>query len=230
MFKRIKQSALVFLLMVLAALAAKAFTPNVYLAKIRPKFALEEIVPRDFSDWREIKTGSVGVVNPQAAEALNKIYSQLLSRTYIHKSGAVVMLSIAYGEDQRSDTAVHYPEVCYPAQGFQVKRILISEVKTSLGTIPVKKISTVMADRRFEPVTYWTTIGDSLTVSGLEKRMIELRYGIRGFIPDGVLFRISTIDRDSERAYEIHERFIKDMIPVLGRDALNLFFGKTQGE
>ena len=48
-------------------------------------------------------------------------------------------------------------------------------------------------------MTYWTMIG-SKTALGVEKKIAEMRYGMKGIIVDGLLFRVSSIDRDSADA------------------------------
>lgn len=225
MSKGLKISVFLFSVMTMSAIAAKALTPTVFMAKERPAFRIDEIIPKKFEGWREVRSGVAGVVNPQAEATLNKIYSQLLSRTYVHDSGAMVMLSIAYGEDQRSDMAVHYPEVCYPAQGFQVKSISSGEMNMFNISLPIKKLETVMGGQRYEPVTYWTTIGEYTSVDALEKRVIELRYGAKGYIPDGVLFRVSSIGKDSASAFQAHSVFIRDLIRSVSPEARSILIG-----
>ena len=45
------------------------------------------------------------------------------------------MLSLAYGDDQRADLTAHKPEVCYPAQGFQLHANKEDGLQTPFGTI-----------------------------------------------------------------------------------------------
>ena len=77
-------------------------------------------VPESFGDWIALTGQPAQVVNPQTKALLDSLYSQILTRTYVHKDGYRIMLSMAYGDDQRGGLQAHRPEVCYPAQGFKV--------------------------------------------------------------------------------------------------------------
>ena len=105
--------------MALSAVIGQALVPRKYLSQTRGRFRLEDMVPSRFADWRIDSYNHGGLVNPQTEAMLKRLYSQLLERTYVNSAGDRVMLSVAYGDDQ-SDVSVqmHYPEVCYPAQGF----------------------------------------------------------------------------------------------------------------
>jgi EpsI family protein len=124
-------------------------------------------------------------------------------------------LSIAYGEDQRDSNQLHYPEVCYPAQGFQVTSNRRGVLQTAQGDIPVKRLESQMAQQRFEPITYWTTVGEHAVTGGVRKKLAEMEYGLKGRIPDGLLFRVSSIDRDSDGAFKKQEKFIAELLASL---------------
>jgi EpsI family protein len=121
------------------------------------------------------------------------------------------MLSLAYGDDQRGGLQAHRPEVCYPAQGFKVGRIDDGGLATTFGTIEVRRMTTTLGQRD-EPVTYWLTVGDQVIKNTFDKRMAEIRLGLTGQIPDGLLFRVSSIDRDSARAFTMQQQFAADML------------------
>jgi EpsI family protein len=208
----IRNAAMMAALMLAAAVMASIGRPVHKIAETRPRVQLEEIVPRAFAGWQEIKTGGVVIPNPQAEETLALIYTQTLSRTFRHEDGAIVMLSIAYGEDQRSTMAVHFPEVCYPAQGFQVRSNRTDFVQTNAGNLPVRRLETALGNQRLEPVTYWVTIGDRISLGGLDRRLVELDYGLKRQIPDGLLFRVSSINRNSDQAFKYQDRFIRDLL------------------
>jgi hypothetical protein len=40
----------------------------------------------------------------------------------VNAGGSRIMLSFAYGGDQHGSLLAHNPEVCYPAQGFVLKK------------------------------------------------------------------------------------------------------------
>jgi EpsI family protein len=209
-------------MMLLSAGLTKQLTPTVRLAEVRAPIVLEQAVPTRFGDWTQVDTGG-GVVDPQIQDELKRIYTQTLARTYVNGKGEQVMLSIAYGKDQSDTTQVHYPEICYPAQGFQVLSNRVATLATPSGIIPVRRLETSLEAQRYEPVTYWTTVGDVVVVSRMEKKLAEMRYGFHGEIPDGLLFRVSSINRDTAGAFQLQDSFVQALVARLGEpDKLRL--------
>lgn len=197
--------------------------PGTKAAEVGPAIVLDTMVPAEFGGWREQRQNFTQVVNPQTKELLDKLYSQILSRTYVNANGYRIMLSIAYGNDQRGDLQAHKPEVCYPAQGFTLKSNEPAMLKTAFGVIPARRLDTFLGPRP-EPVTYWFTMGDRAVDSAFYKRLVQLRYGITGQIPDGMLFRVSSIDPDPARAYRVQEQFVEQLlqaIPAMDRKRLS---------
>lgn len=176
--------------------------------------SLETTVPKAFGDWVEQPDQGAQVVNPQTKELLDKLYSQILTRTYTNKQGYRIMLSMAYGDDQRGGLQAHRPEVCYPAQGFKVGKIEDGKLATRFGNIDVRRLTTNLGARN-EPVTYWLTVGDQVIQSAMDKRIAEIRLGLTGQIPDGLLFRISSIDTDSARGFSMQEAFASEMMAAV---------------
>ncbi len=211
--------------MLLASIGATVLTPTRYLSAHLPPVVLDKMVPVAFGEWREEINTQATVINPETAATLRRIYSQTLSRTYVNRNGERVMLSIAYGGDQGDANQVHYPEVCYPAQGFQLTSSSTGQLSGPLGTIPVKRLETNLAQQRYEPVTYWTTVGDRAVVGGVSKKLAELNYGLHGEIPDGLLFRVSSIDRDSMRAYQLHDEFVQSLAQQLAPETRKRLMG-----
>lgn len=212
-----------------SAVGAEALTPRIKLADTRSlKVDLEAMIPSRFGDWEVESRASSGIVNPVSEATLKRIYSQILTRTYVNKSGHYLMMSIAYGEDQRKYLALHYPEVCYPAQGFSVKSNV--EARTYVGdkVLPLRRLETFMGPNRHEPVTYWTTMGDYTSFGGIPRRMIELRYGIQRLIPDGLLFRVSSIGPDTDVQFEMQERFIQLLLQSVAPEVGQLLMGRFQ--
>jgi EpsI family protein len=212
-------------LMVSSAGVTKVMTPTIHLSETLPALVLDKAIPAQFGDWREEENLVSAVINPQAAAVIKKIYTQTLSRTYVNKQDNRIMLSIAYGKDQGDAVQVHYPEVCYPAQGFQVSSNRAGSLATPQGTIPVTRLETNLAGQRFEPVTYWTTVGNEAVSGGTSKKVAEMRYSLRGEIPDGLLLRVSSINTESQAAFSLQEVFIRDLIKELPPDLLSRIAG-----
>lgn len=145
---------------------------------------------------------------------MSKVYDEVLTRTYANKDGYRIMLSLAYGSDQRGGLQAHRQEVCYTAQGFKVGAVTDEDLSTPFGAIPVRKI-TASQGARNEPVIYWLTIADHVYRNQFEKRLIEIRFILTGQIPDGLLFRVSSIDGDAKRAFEMQEQFVADMLAAV---------------
>lgn len=204
------RAALVVFLMVVSFAVAAAWKPTTKLADQRPKVVLETMFPKRFGDWVVDDRMPVQLVSPDTAALLNKIYNQTLSRTYVDAKGDRVMLSVAYGGDQSDATRAHRPEVCYPAQGFQLTGSSTATLRGSLDGMRVRQLVAKLGGRN-EVITYWTVIGEKVTVTGTEAKLAQLSYSMRGLIPDGMLVRVSTIEANAPAAYAVHQAFITQM-------------------
>lgn len=213
---------LVMFLMIASAIAAIYLQPTHKIAADRENFVLEKIIPSSFDEWTMVEEGSKAIVNPQQELMINKIYNQTLSRTYFNSSGERVMLVIAYGENQSDNTELHYPEVCYPAQGFQIGNHKFDAVNVRSRSIPVTKLVAEL-NGRVEPIIYWTTIGNKAVRRGVDTKLEKLKYGFKGIIPDGMLFRVSSIGDESQ--YLIQEKFISDLMKNIDDQYLPVFIG-----
>jgi EpsI family protein len=204
--------------MLVAAGLALALTPTRKSADLNDKFDLGALIPKSFAEWRLDPTVVPIEPSPDLKAVIEKLYQQTLSRTYVNANGDRVMLSIAYGGDQSRSMAVHKPEVCYTAQGFQIVKDALGDMASRFGSIPVKRLVAVMGTRT-EPITYWITTGDKVTRDGLAWRLTQLRYGLTGTIPDGLLFRVSTISKDEQASYAIQDSFSDELLAALsGRE------------
>ena len=182
-----------------------------------PAIQLSQAVPQQFGTWRTDPSQAAMVVNPQTQQLLDKLYGQVLTRTYVNPQGYRIMLSLAYGSDQRGALQAHKPEVCYVAQGFSLLRTDSADINTSFGPILGRRMNTQLGSR-LEPVTYWFTMGDQTVRSRFERRMVEVRARLTGQIPDGLLFRVSSIDADPAHAFAEHDRFVNDMLAAVAPD------------
>jgi len=203
-------------LMAAAAAGGQAMVPTKRMALLRGPFKLADLVPDRFGTWQADNVSVGGIVNPETEELLHKLYSQMLDRVYVDDAGHRVMLSIAYGADQADDDVqLHYPEVCYPAQGFKVNSSTLGQIDLPEGGIAVRRLETQFSDSRFEGVTYWTVVGDRQSLSGWDRKVSEIRHGLRGEIVDGLLFRISTINRNYGEGFRVQNQFIRDVVHAM---------------
>ncbi len=209
--KAARRSALVALgLMGAAAAGAVVWRPTAKLADSRAKVDLEQMFPRAFGDWKMDTALPVQLVAPDVQQLLATIYSQTLSRTYVNGKGDRIMLSVAYGGDQSDATRAHRPEVCYPAQGFEIMASQVGMVSTATHPLRVRQL-VAKAGVRVEPITYWVIVGDYVVLSGTEQKLAQLRYTSGGLVPDGMLVRVSNIAADAQSAYGLHGEFIRQM-------------------
>jgi EpsI family protein len=211
-------------LMVLAAGLVAALRPTISLADERPPISLEKMVPTAFGEWQERLTGIAQIIDPRTQQVLNEIYSETLTRTYINRSGYQIMLSIAYGKNQSDALQLHKPEICYPAQGFQLTDKHPGSLATADLVLPTTRLMTRLG-RREEPVTYWTIVGDHATKSGIDKKLTEMRYALNNRVPDGMLVRVSSIDDDIENAYKYQDLFARQMLAAISPQNRQRFSG-----
>lgn len=213
-------------MMASTAWAANAFRPTEHLADLKPKIELETQIPKQFGEWTEDTTLLPILPNPEVQEKLDVLYSSTLARTYRHTSGQRVMLSIAYGSDQGSEaTAVHRPEFCYSAQGFSVTDLGVSDANIGQRQLKVKHLIGVVGNRR-EPITYWITLDETATLPGINRKLEQIRYGLRGEIPDGLLFRVSSIGQNDAENFKLQDKFLNDLAANMNPAILPRYFGK----
>ena len=181
-----------------------------------PNF-LEATVPSTFGTWTTLQEPAQ-IVDPATKQTLERIYREVLSRTYVNEGGDRIMLSMARSGNQIGIQQAHIPDVCYPAQGFQTRGIEDGELPTPYGSIPVTRLTATMGSRH-EPITYWLTMGDQVVKTRWDKRIVQARTYLTGGSPGGLLFRVSSIDRDSPRAFAIQQKFVADMMASVSPEA-----------
>ena len=220
------QAGIALLLIVCAFAGAQVWRPTAQLADTRAKVDLEQMFPRAFGDWKVDTALPVQLVAPDVQQLLASIYSQTLSRTYVNGRGDRIMLSVAYGGDQSDATRAHRPEVCYPAQGFQIVSNRVGQIVTKEGAVlPVRQLVAKMGSRN-EPISYWITVRDEKTGSGPERKLAQLGYSVRGVVPDGMLVRVSNISTDAESSFGLHGRFVESLMAAVQQDARAQVFGR----
>ncbi len=203
------------LCMFAAAGMALALKPTAKLVDAESQINLETLIPARLGNWKVDETIATLLVTPELQKVIEETYSQTLSRTYINREGKRIMLSVAYGGSHGEGMQTHRPEVCYPAQGFEVvKDTQPAVLNTQYGELPIKRLVAAQGARN-EPITYWVVVGDQQTQFGLRMKLAQLRYTLTGVIPDGMLVRVSSIDRDETGAYEDQTDFIRSMLAAM---------------
>jgi len=223
------KSFLIAGMMLLSLLLAITLTPTEFLADELPPIQLAEAIPEKIGDWVELPNQAQAIIDPTQQEVINQLYSETLARSYVNNEGYVVMLSIAYGKSQQDGVEVHTPDVCYPAQGFQISNKVISELTLSAKYKIKTRVMLSTKNERVEPIIYWTTLGRNIYNSHWEKKVIEFKYSVENKIPDGMIVRVSSIDSDSSHALKMQSEFVKQLYNTMGSDkSMSRFFGELR--
>ncbi|CAH0351853.1 exosortase-associated protein EpsI, B-type [Aquabacterium sp. CECT 9606] len=217
-------------LMLAGAGAAVWLKPTRMIADEKPAIVLNKVVPESFGGWKIDPSMTPVLPDPTVQNQLDTLYSETLNRTYVNAQGQRVMLSIAYGRNQNSEsTAAHRPEFCYVAQGFTIKGFGKEPVALPAHALNVVRLE-AQADRRIEPITYWVTLNETASTPGLDRKLQQLRYGLQGYIVDGMLMRISSLADPSAALagrpdYRLHDQFIADLEKAMPSGFRPRFFG-----
>jgi len=220
----LRRASLLTVLMLAAAVLALFLTPTI--TQHAGPLDLDGLIPEQFGNWRMEERAGLEIVNPQLKETLKRIYTQTLTRTYLNKEGRRIMLSLAYGADQSNENRVHRPELCYPAQGFVIDSRKKDVINIKEKELPVMRIVADAGSRR-EPLTYWIRFGDSVIRGSVEQSVARISYGLRGTIPDGLLFRVSEVNNDIKRSFELQDEFIHELLKHVSPEAKKVLVGST---
>jgi len=205
--------------LVLAIAAAAAAVPALKPVPVSKPIDLESVVPRAFGDWRIDPLTAPIVPAPDVQAKLDRIYQQVVSRTYVNGAGERVMLTIAHGGDQSDALKAHRQEACYAAQGFDIHGLERGHLDVAGRAIPVTRMVATRGER-VEPVTYWFTMGERVVLGRGERLRVQVENGLAGRIPDGMLVRVSTLTPDAAHAFAAQQAFVGALFAGLAeRDA-----------
>lgn len=182
---------------------------------------IEKFVPVAIGGWSVDESSPMVVTDPGLSDLLDRTYSQVLNRTYVNKgTNNIVMLSIAYGTTQNKENQVHFPDVCYPAQGFEISELSDSYLYLETASIPVKRMRAKKGGR-VEDVTYWVRLGGSIVNNRFEQKINTLKYGLQGAVRDGLIFRVSTVNQTE--GFEVQGRFLREFMSSLSNKERDFF-------
>ena len=219
--------ASITIVMLFSAFLGWFLTPKEVLADNKPPIGLEQNIPNQFADWKIDPNIAPITTAADLQSKLDQLYSEILSRSYVNNKGEQIMLSIAYGRNQGGDgTQVHRPEYCYPAQGFKLSDTQDAVLQYKQYNIPTRQLLATNG-LRVEPVMYWVTVGETALRSGWERKFTQIKYGLKGTVPDGLLFRVSSISNDKNAAYQLQEKFTNDLLNAVSDETRSRLIGKT---
>lgn len=219
-----KRRDLIFGGMGLAALGtAEALRPRRRL-KLLQGTTIKASMPARFGPWSSEE--STDYIGPELSGSLTRaLYSEIVPRTYFHdETDEGVAILAAYGDTQSDLLQLHRPEFCYPAVGFNLSEN--RAIKMPLGNgalLPARKVVATRSGRT-ENIVYWTRMGEDLPQSAGEQRTTRIRQSIEGYVPDGILMRVSALG-DSEPAYELLGQFIPAFLHAMTVQRRKPFIG-----
>jgi len=189
------------------------------------KGELEKIVPLKIGEWHYATES--GLVLPPPDQLAQLLYDQQLTRTYDSSGALSVMLLLAYGSSQSGMLQVHRPETCYPSGGFRLSETKVIQMPLDEGSVIPVRFFTATSDTRVEHVMYWTRIGPMLPESWTRQRIAVMRSNLSGYIPDGLLARVSVITQDRDGALATLQRFTREMLAASGTRGRKLLIAKA---
>jgi len=220
--------AVILLLLFVTATAIWSNPSRVAVAEQRMPVDLTAWIPSAFGAWRLDDSVNLAPLSFIAAAEAETVYVQTLERVYVDERSQRIMLSLAYGDRQEGDLQAHRPEFCFKAQGFQLAGLHDLKLDTGLGEIPLRRME-ARRPGRTEPVSYWLTIGEQPTLPGFGRKLAQLRHGLTGKAPDGILIRVSSLDEVPGRAYAVHDEFIRDLLAGLAAEHRRRLAGAPAG-
>jgi EpsI family protein len=210
-----RRSFWITLILCLAITLELFISPNKQISTQNESVNLEALIPKKIGEWEQSTIYDYLQITESQRQNLDQIYSQTLYRTYINKSGNKVMLSIAYGGVQFGNSLqMHRPEFCYEAQGFDVKAIDDQQLDFPRQILNVRRLLATRGSR-IETITYWMTVGKLTALPGFSRKIAQMKYGLRGVIPDGYIIRVSSIENDTDKSFDLEADFIKSLHDTL---------------
>lgn len=217
-----RRKLLVGLGMMAASATAFARTPMPNNPKL-PKEKFEKLIPDTVGQWKFATTS--GVVLPPPDALSDRLYDNLVTRIYTDPAGNPVMFLAAYNNRQDGVLQIHRPEICYPAGGFTLSPTRPTELDLAGGQrLPANAFLATARDRE-ETVLYWTRVGSEFPQQWSQQRLAVIAANLRGVIPDGLLFRVSTFGGDMARELETLEEFTRQFIAASPSALKSLMLG-----
>ena len=205
-----KRSLLLTLALTVTGAVSVLMMPHHLMAHTKPLPVLETLIPQAFADWRHDDLTDRLIVTPKWNQSKDP-HLQVLTRTYANGQGQRVMLFVSYGSNQLGrEFQEHRPEFCYRGSGFTLVETGDASLPLKGQNLPVRQLLAQQYDN-FEAITYWMTIGEQPTLPGIPRKLLQLRYGLLGEIPDGMLVRVSSRQAQGEDAFALQTRFIADL-------------------
>ncbi|WP_445192452.1 exosortase-associated protein EpsI, V-type [Sphingomonas sp. Tas61C01] len=201
---------------------SELYVPKRSMPRLTEK-SFTAMFPTTIGPWSYLTAS--GLILPPEDQLSRTLYEQLLTRTYASGDADPVMMVLAYSSIQEGRLQVHRPEVCYPASGFAILDNEPTEVKINdKFTLPARFL---IADRgaRREFILYWTRVGPDVPTRWFDQRLMMAKANLKGYIPDGMLARVSVIGNDRDEAMKTLQDFVRTLVGSVDRQARTLLIG-----
>jgi EpsI family protein len=204
-----------------AAAFAAVRMPQVVAKPIaKDKFAA--LFPAKIGKWAYQSAGDL--ILPPSDALSDRLYDDLVTRTYADAEGGIVQLLVAYNNRQDGILQLHRPETCYPAGGFKISQTQETEVPVASSLQLPCMYFTASGDSRDETVMYWSRVGAEFPRRWSEQRLAVARANLDKVIPDGLLARLSTVGEDVELNLPIMREFVVAMAAAAPPQLRRLLF------
>ena len=217
------RSALCAAFMLCTAIVAAHLRPN-FSSVDSDRVDLESRIPNAFAGWEVDPSIAPIAADPELQAGVERLYAEVLARTYTNKLGQRVMLSVAYGGKRPRALQVHRPEGCYASQGFSISNRTLRTIDLANRTINAMSL-VATRERRIESVTYWIRLGDKVVAGWAMQTGVRMKYGLRREIPDELLFRVSTVGEETHLGFQTQQNFLRDIISAVNRDVQQILIG-----
>lgn len=221
---RVLVKALLVALLMLGSCGAALYMAPPDRSAGLPAVSLESMIPDAFGDWKLDRSQIPIPMSADVESALYAVYDAVLGRTYVDSTGARVMLSVGYSQQQGGVQKPHWQEICYRSQGFTVEDIAKGRAVVAGRDIPVTRMVATMRSR-VEPVTYWLTLGDYVVTGRWDRLVRLLRMGLARESSEGYLFRVSSLSTDIEGAFAKQIEFSNALVNALPPDEARKLVG-----
>lgn len=209
-----------------AAAAGRGLRPTLVIDQKPP--SLDSLVPKRIGPWQLVPDPRIQVSLSTGGETTrDQPYDDQILRTYVDGQGHEVMLAVAYGARQRQEVKIHRPELCYPAQGWQVTGIQPTtfDIANSHGPVIAGHRMVVRNGGLDEAVSYWIRIGSTYSSSAWRTRWVIIQEGMSGRMSDGVLVRLSQrlpAGTTPDEAFDRQASFARLMVQELSPEGRRL--------
>jgi EpsI family protein len=213
---------------VLGAGGAHCMTPRRHVSLLPPGVSIDRTIPRVFADWTSHDATNLVAPN-QEGSLESRLYSESVGRVYTQdKSGAEVMMLVAYGTTQTNDLQLHRPELCYPAFGFSISHNASIDIGFDKGiSLPSRRLVANAPDR-METIVYWSRLGEYFPSDRKEQQIDRLKTAIKGVISDGVLARFSVLNSDPSVALSVLLGFIPALVGAVEAHRRSVLIGSRR--